>query len=198
MLDRANGALFSTAACQTMVLGFKIAVLCVRRGVCHLCQHPIDVAIGRGCFAAAPFAVAFTVALSLACPLSKVFMCRVSTHVGPGFRQQRPSPALAYPRYRIKLLYRGTKRGARNRAHPLAHACDLLFEKVVLCEQLPQQVKVMLGQLSLQRTLQFRYLPAQSALCQLRHGRDVFSPAISASMILRPYTPSTSLATEPS
>ena len=48
MLDRTNGALFSTAARQTVVLSLKIAVLGVRRGVCHLCQHRIDVAIGRG------------------------------------------------------------------------------------------------------------------------------------------------------
>ena len=117
VLDRADGALFSTAACQTMVLRFKIAVFGARC-VGHLCQHPIDMAIGRGGFAAAPFAGAFTVVRTLACPGSKVFVGRESTHIGPGFRQQRSSPALADPCYFIKLLYRGTKRAGRNRAHP--------------------------------------------------------------------------------
>jgi hypothetical protein len=50
VLDRADGALFSTSACQTMVLGFEIAVFAAHRRVRHLGEHRIQVAIGSGRF----------------------------------------------------------------------------------------------------------------------------------------------------
>src|SRR4029450_1441742 len=144
---------------QTMVLCFEIAVLGAHRRVRHLGEHRVEVAVGRGGFAAAAFAGAFMVTGTAARPRGKVLVGRESTHVGPGFRQQRPSPTLADSCEGIGLLYRGTKRGGRYRPQPLAYACDLLFEKVVLSEQLPQQKAVMLGQLSFQSALQLGILP---------------------------------------
>jgi hypothetical protein len=38
VLDRTDGALFSTPARQTVLLSLEIAVLGVRRGVCHFSQ----------------------------------------------------------------------------------------------------------------------------------------------------------------
>src|SRR5438445_13607001 len=132
-----------------MVLCFEIAVLGAHRRVHHLGEHRVEVAIGSGGFAAAPFASAFMVTGTAARPRGKVLMGRESTHIGPGFRQQRPSPTLADSCDGIELFYLGTKRWARYRPQPPAHARDLLFEKVVLSEQLPQQKAVMLGQLYL-------------------------------------------------
>ena len=59
MLDRADGALFSTPTRQTMVLRFEIAVFGTYRRVRHLGQHRVEVTVGRGGFAAAPFAGTF-------------------------------------------------------------------------------------------------------------------------------------------
>src|SRR4029450_3977333 len=154
VLDRADGALFSPPPRQTMVLRFEIAVFGTHRRVCHLGQHRVEVTVGRGGFAAAAFASAFMVTGAAARPRGKVLVGRESTHVGPGFRQQRPSPTLANSHNRVELFYRGTKRGGRYRPQPLAYARDLLFEKGVLCEQLPQHKSVMLGQVSLQSALQ--------------------------------------------
>src|SRR5215831_10885317 len=67
--------------------------------------------------------------------------------------------------------------GGRYRPQPLAYARDLLFEKVVLSEQLVQQKAVMLGQLSLQSTLQLGNLLAQLTLGQLRQYGHVFLPS---------------------
>ena len=198
VLDGAYGPFFSTPARQTMVLRFEIAVFGTYRRVRHLGQHRVEVTVGSGGFAAAPFAGTFMVARTAARPRGQVLVARESTHVSPRFRQQRSSPALADSRYRIKLLYRGTKRGGRYRPQPLANAGDLLFEKVVLSEQLPQQKSVMLGQLSLQSALQLGNLAAKLARARSASTVTSFSPAISASIILRPDTPNTSLATEPS
>jgi hypothetical protein len=65
-----------------------------------------------------------------------MLVARESTHVGPGFRQQSPSTALTHSCDRIELFYRGTKRRGRYGPHALAYAGDLLFQKVVLIEQL--------------------------------------------------------------
>ena len=174
VFDRANGALFPTSARQTMVLRFEIAVFGAHRRVRHLGQHRVDVTVGSGGFAAAPFAGAFMIAGTLARPGGEVLMGRKPTHVGPGFCQQRLGSTLTHPRNRIKLLYRGTKRGGRYGPQPLAYAGDLVFEKVVLLEQLPQQKAVMLGQLSFQSALQLGNLAAQLALGQIRQHGDVF------------------------
>ena len=176
VLDRTDGALFSTPARQTMVLRFEIAVFGAYRRVGHLGQYRVEVTVGRGGFATAAFAGAFMITRTAARPRSKVLVAREATHVGAGFCQQRPSPALADPRHRIKLFYRGTKRGGRYRPQPLAYAGDLLFEKVVLSEQLPQQKAVMLSQLSFQSTLQLGNLAAKLALGQIRQHRDILFP----------------------
>src|SRR5207247_2562637 len=173
VLYRANGAFFPTPSRQTLLLGFEIAVLGAHRRVRHLGQHRVEVAVGSKGFAAAPFAGAFMVTGTAARPRGKVLVGRESTHVGPGFRQQRPSPTLADSWDGIELLYRGTKRGGRYHPQPLAYAGDLLFEKVVLSEQLPQQKAVMLGQLSFQSALQLGNLAAKLALGQIRQRRDI-------------------------
>src|SRR6266498_2107486 len=115
VFDRADGPFFSTPARQTMVLRFEIAVFGTYRRMRHLGQHRVEVTVGRGGFAAAPFAGTFMVTRTAARPRGKVLVARESTHVGPRFRQQRPSPTLAHPRHRIQLFYRGTKRGGRYR-----------------------------------------------------------------------------------
>src|SRR6266511_1066685 len=176
VLDCADGALFSTPPRQTMGLRLEIAVFGTHRRVGHLGQNRVEVTVGSGGFTAAPFAGAFMVAGTLARPRGKVFVSGESTHVGPGFRQQRPRPTLADPRNRVKLFDRGTKRRGRYRSQPLAHACDLLFEKVVLSKQLAQQKAVMIVELSLQRALQLGNLVAQLTLGQLRQHRYVFLP----------------------
>src|SRR5881397_1447307 len=176
VFDRANGAFFPTPSRQTMVLRFEIAVLGAHRRVCHLGEHRVEMAIGSGGFAAAPFAGAFMVTGTAARPRGKVLVGWESTHVGPGLRQQRPSPTRADSCDGIELLYRGTKRGGRYRPQTLAYTGDLLFEKVVLPEQLPQQKAVMLGQLSFQSALQLGNLLAQFALGQLRQRRDILLP----------------------
>src|SRR5215467_15370079 len=91
----ADGALFSTPPCQTMVLGFEIAGFGAHRCVRHLGQHCVEVTVGRGGFATAPFASAFMVTRTAARPRGKVFVGGESTPVDPGFRQQRPRPTLA-------------------------------------------------------------------------------------------------------
>ena len=48
VLDRADGALFSTPTRQTMVLRFEIAVFRTYRRVRHLGQHRVEVTVGRG------------------------------------------------------------------------------------------------------------------------------------------------------
>ena len=108
VLDRADGPLFSTPARQTMVLRFEIAVFGPYRRVRHLGQHRVEVTVGSGGFAAAPFAGTFMVTRTAARPRGKVLVARKSTHVSPGFRQQRPSPALAHPRHRIALQIGGS------------------------------------------------------------------------------------------
>jgi hypothetical protein len=123
VLDRADGAVFPTPSGQTMVLRFEIAVLGTHRRVRHLGQHRVEVTIGSGGFAAAPFARAFMVTGTAARPRGKVLVSRESTHVDPGFRQQRSSPTLADSGDGIELLYRGKKRGRRYRPQPLAYAC---------------------------------------------------------------------------
>src|SRR5262245_43104729 len=128
VFDRADGPLCSPPARQTMVLSFKIAVFGTYRRVRHLGQHRVEVAVGSGGFAAAPFAGAFMIAGTAARPRGKVLVGREATHVGPGFRQQSPSPTLADPRHRVELLYRATKRRGRYRPQPLAYAGDFLFE----------------------------------------------------------------------
>src|SRR5215510_9579272 len=198
VFDCTDGPLFSTPPDQTMVLRFEIAVFGTHRRVRHLGQHRVKMTVGSRGFAAAPFAGAFMVTGTAARPRGEVLVGREATHVGAGFRQQSPSPTLADPRHRVELLYRGTKRRGRYRPQPLAYAGDFLFEKIVLAEQLPQQKAVMLGQLSFQSTLQLGNLAAQLALGQIRQHRDVFFPGDQASIILRPDTPNTSLATEPS
>src|ERR1700745_4213989 len=120
VLDRADGPLFSTPPRQTMVLCFEIAVFSAHRRVSHLGQNRVEVTVGSGGFTAAAFAGTFMVPGTLARPGGKVFVRRESTHVGPGFRQQRPSPTLADSCDGIELLYRGTKRGGRHRPRPLA------------------------------------------------------------------------------
>ena len=62
VLDRADGAFFSTPPGQTMVLRFEIAVFGTHRRVRHLGQHRVEVTVGSGGFAATPFAGAFMVA----------------------------------------------------------------------------------------------------------------------------------------
>ena len=111
VLDRADGTLFPTPPRQTMVLRFEIAVFGTHRRVCHLGEHRVKVAIGGGGFAAAAFAGAFMVTGTAARPRGQVFVGGESTDVGPGFRQQRPSPTLANSRNRVELFYHGTKRG---------------------------------------------------------------------------------------
>ena len=180
VLDRADGALFSTSPRQMMVLRFEIAVLGAHCGVRHLCEHRVEVTVGSGGFAAAPFAGAFMVAGTLARPRGKVLVAGESTHVGASFRQQSPRPALTDPRNRVKLFYRGTKRRGRYCPQPLAYARDLLFEKVVLSEQPEEQKTVMLGQLSLQSALQLGNLASKFALGQLRQHGHVFLPPQSA------------------
>jgi len=92
VFDRANGAFFSTPPGQTMVLRFEIAVFgYAPPRVCHLGKHRVEVTVGSGGFAATPFAGAFMVTRTAARPRGKVLVGRESTHVGPGFRQQRPS-----------------------------------------------------------------------------------------------------------
>ena len=120
VLDRADGALFSTPPRQTMVLGFEIAVFGTHRRVRHLGQDRVEVTVGSGGFTAAPFAGAFMVAGTAARPRGKVLVGLESTHVGPGFRQQRLSPTLADSRNRVELFYRGTKPGGRYRPQPRA------------------------------------------------------------------------------
>src|SRR6266545_2936492 len=176
VFDRANGAFFPTPSRQTMVLCFEIAVLGAHRRVRHLGEHRVEVAIGSGGFAAAPFAGAFMVTGTAARPRGKVLVGRESTHVGPGLRQQRSSPTLADSCDGIELLYRGTKRGGRYRPQPLAYARDLLFEKVVLSEQLAQQKAVMIVKLSFQSSLQLGNLAAKLALGQIRQRRDILLP----------------------
>ena len=73
---------------------------------------------------------------------------------------------------RRAVLLRHETRGALP-PQPLAHACDLLFEKVVLCEQLPQQKAVMIVKLSLQSALQLGYLARSLRWASLQH-RYVF------------------------
>src|SRR5687768_8344003 len=92
VFDRANGAFFSTPAGQTMVLRFEIAVFGAHRRVRHLSEHRVNVAVGSGGFAAAPFAGTFMIARTAARPRGKVLVGRKPTHVSPGFRQQRSSP----------------------------------------------------------------------------------------------------------
>src|SRR5262249_18777713 len=92
VLDRADGPFFSTPARQTMVLSFKIAVFGTCRRVRYFGQYRVEVAVGRGGFAAAPFTGTFMVTRTAACPRGKVLVARGSTHVSPRFRQQRPSP----------------------------------------------------------------------------------------------------------
>src|SRR5687767_1518389 len=87
VFDRADGAFFSTPPGQTMVLRFEIAVFGAHRRVCHLGEHRVNVAVGSGGFAAAPFAGAFMVTGTLARPRGKVFVRGESTHVSPGFRE---------------------------------------------------------------------------------------------------------------
>src|SRR3990172_204087 len=169
VLDRADGALFSTPTRQMMVLRFEIAVLGAHCGVRHLGEHRVEVTVGRGGFAAAPFAGAFMVAGTLARPRGQVLVAGGPTHVDTGVGQQRSTATLADPRYGIELLDRGTKRGRRYRPQPLAYAGDLLFEKVVLSKQPGEQKTVMLGQLSLQSALQLGNLASQFALRHLRH-----------------------------
>src|SRR4029077_8744325 len=113
------------------------------RGVCYLGQHRIEVTIGSRGFAAAPFAGAFMIAGTAPRPRGKVLVGWESTHIGSGFRQQRSGSTLADPGNLIELFYRGTKRGGRHGPQSLAHAGDLLLEKVVLSEQLLQQKPVM-------------------------------------------------------
>src|SRR5437773_7946703 len=113
VFDRANGAFFPTPSRQTMVLCFEIAVLGAHRRVRHLGEHRVEVAVGSGGFAAAPFAGAFMVTGTAARPRGKVLVGRESIHVGAGFRQQRPGPTLPDPRNLVELFYRGTKRGGR-------------------------------------------------------------------------------------
>ena len=74
VLNGANGALFSTPARQTMVLRFEIAVFGTYRRVCHLGQHRVEVTVGSGGFAAAPFAGTFMVARTAARPRGKVLV----------------------------------------------------------------------------------------------------------------------------
>src|SRR5262245_9394538 len=176
VLDRADGPFFSTPARQTMVLSFKIAVFGTCRRVRYFGQYRVEVAVGRGGFAAAPFTGTFMVTRTAACPRGKVLVARESTHVSPRFRQQRPSPTLAHSRHRIKLLYRGTKPRGRYRLQPLAHARNLLFEKVILSEQRLQQKTVMIGQLSFQSALQLGNLAAKLALGQIRQHANVPFP----------------------
>src|SRR5512146_1369516 len=71
VLDRADGAFFSTPPRQTMVLCFEIAVFGTYRRVCHLGQHRVEVAVGSGGFAAAPFAGAFMIPGTAARPRGK-------------------------------------------------------------------------------------------------------------------------------
>src|SRR5207244_12975912 len=95
VFDCANGAFFPTPARQTMVLRFEIAVLGAHRRVCHLGEHRVEVAVGSGGFAAAPFAGAFMVTRTAARPGGNVLVGWESTHVGRGLRPQRPSPTRA-------------------------------------------------------------------------------------------------------
>src|SRR6202008_3727782 len=144
-----------------MILRLKIAVLFAHRRMRHLSQYRIEMTIGSRGFTATPFASAFMIARTATCPRSKVLVTGESIHVGSGFRQQRPSTPLAHSRYRIELLDGATKRGGRYRPQPLANTRDLLFQKVVLIEQLAQQKTMVIVDLSLQRTLQLRNLIAQ-------------------------------------
>src|SRR5688572_13427181 len=136
VLDRANGAFFSTPPGQTMILRFEIAVSGTHRRVCHLGKHRVKVTVGSRGFAAAPFAGAFMVTGTAARPRGKVLVGSKATHVGPGFSQQPPGPTLADPGNCVELFYRGPKRRGRYRPQPRAHAGDLLLKEVVLSEQL--------------------------------------------------------------
>src|SRR6058998_3461520 len=109
-----------------MILRLEIAVLFAHRRVGHLREHRVEVTVGRRGFAAFAFTGTFTVARTTTRPRGKVLVAGESTHIGPSFRQQAASAALAHSRYRIELLDGGTKRRGRDRPQPLANACDLL------------------------------------------------------------------------
>src|SRR5207247_6009961 len=111
VFDRADGPFFSTPARQTMVLRFEIAVFGTYRRMRHLGQHRVEVTVGSGGFAAAPFAGTFMVTRTAARPRGKVLVAREWSRVGPRLRQQGPSPKLPQPRHRIALVYRGTEPG---------------------------------------------------------------------------------------
>src|SRR4029077_13965584 len=125
----------------------------------------------------APFAGAFMIAGTAPRPRGKVLVGWESTHIGSGFRQQRSGSTLADPGNLIELFYRGTKRGGRHGPQSLAHAGDLLLEKVVLSEQLPQPKALILGELSSQSTLQLGNLRAQLMVGQIRQHSYIFLPS---------------------
>lgn len=198
VLDRANGALFSTSPGQTMVLGFKIAVFATHRRVRHFGEHGIEMTIGRRGFSAFALAGAFLIARTLPRPGGKVLMGGESTHVDPGFRQKRSGPALCDSDNGVKLLDCGTKRGGRDRPQPIADFDDLFFEKVILLKQLAQQKAVMIREFSFQSALELGIFSRSFFCASSAKTLASFSPAKRASILFRPEAPNTSLATEPS
>src|SRR5215471_19808807 len=96
----ADGALFSTPPCQTMVLGFEIAGFGAHRCVRHLGQHCVEVTVGRGGFATAPFASAFMVTRTAARPRGKVFvggnrLMSIPVSANSALAPRSPTPATA-------------------------------------------------------------------------------------------------------
>lgn len=79
VLDRTNGALFSTSSGQTMVLRFEIAIFGSNRSMGHFAEHRIEVAVGRRGLATFAFAGTFMIPRTLPCPGNKMFMC-ISQH----------------------------------------------------------------------------------------------------------------------
>src|SRR5215208_3798091 len=154
-----------------MILRFEIAVFTTHRRVCDLGQHGVKMTVRSGSFTGFPFAGTFMVPRTAAGPGRKVLVAGKSTHISSGFRQQRSSSTLADSHNHIELFYCGSKRGGRYRPEPFADAGDLLFEKIVLPEQLPQQKSVMLSEISLQCALQLGNLAAQLRASQIRQYR---------------------------
>src|SRR5262245_34776473 len=74
VFDCTDGPFFSPPSRKTMVLRFEIAVFGTHRRVRYFGQHRVEVAVGSGGFAAAPFAGAFMVTGTAACPRGKVLV----------------------------------------------------------------------------------------------------------------------------
>ena len=123
-----------------------------------------------------------------ACPRGKVLVGRESTHVSPGFCQHSLAPRSPTPAIASSFSTAARNEGAL--PPPAARSrCDLLFEKIVLSEQLAQQKAVMLGQLSFQSALQLGNLGAKLTLgqiCQHRRRLSLQRSALQSSCVPTP------------